>query len=101
MAPPDRAASAARRARDRVLDRAEARGLIGPEEARAARAEPVPSARRPFPMLAAHAAEAALAAQPSVPVHRLTLDAAWQANLQDLVRAWVARLGPGCRRAWS
>jgi penicillin-binding protein 1C len=52
---PDRYPEAARRARDRVLDRALAHGIITAEEDAAARTERVPTARRPFPMLAAHA----------------------------------------------
>ena len=61
---PDRFAADARRARDRVLDRAVARGLLNAAEARAAKAEDVPAARRPFPILAAHATEAAVAERP-------------------------------------
>ncbi len=49
---PDRFPEAARRARDRVLALAAARGVIPAAEAEAARAEPVPHGRKPFPMLA-------------------------------------------------
>ena len=52
---PDRFADAARKARDRVLDRAVERGVVTPEEAEAAKREIVPSERRPFPLLAASA----------------------------------------------
>ena len=45
---PDRDADAARAARDRVLDRLVAAGIVGEEEARAAKTEKVPMARRPF-----------------------------------------------------
>src|SRR5919206_319441 len=48
---PDRFAADARRARDRVLDRALSRGLLNDAEATAAKAEAVPAARRPFPIL--------------------------------------------------
>jgi penicillin-binding protein 1C len=89
---PDRFAAAAREARDRVLLRAEARGLLTPQETAAACAEPVPVGRQLFPMLAAQAAEAALAARPGERVHRLTIDAAWQAGLESLVRARSVRL---------
>ena len=92
---PDRAPEAARRARDRVLDRAVASGLIPAAEAEAARRESVPEARRPFPMLAAHAADTALQERPGARVHRLTLDARAQAVLEALVRERVERLGPG------
>ncbi|GJD49815.1 Penicillin-binding protein 1C [Methylobacterium crusticola] len=100
---PDRFPEAARRARDRVLDIAAARGAVGREEAEAAKAEPVPRARRPFPMLAAHAAEAAVAAAPAgAPgrqVHRLTLDARLQASLEQLAAERAAALGPGLSAA--
>src|SRR5690606_21411153 len=61
---PDRDAAAARRSRDMVLDRLVALGALAEEEASAARHEPVPTARRDFPMLAAHMAEQATRAQP-------------------------------------
>ncbi|HYF57136.1 MAG TPA: penicillin-binding transpeptidase domain-containing protein, partial [Salinarimonas sp.] len=84
----------ARRARDRVLDRALAAGLVTAAEADAARAEPVPEARRPFPMLAAHAADAALAERPGAGVHRLAIDARLQASLEALAREGAERHGP-------
>ncbi|WP_431311040.1 penicillin-binding protein 1C [Methylobacterium nigriterrae] len=91
---PDRFPEAARRARDRVLDIAEARGVIGPAEAEAAKREPVPSSRKPFPMLAAHAAEAALAADGPARVLRLTLDGRLQASLEALAAERAAAAGP-------
>jgi penicillin-binding protein 1C len=91
---PDRFAGAAKAARDRVLDRAVARGLVTLEDAQAARREAVPTERRPFPMLAAHAAEEAVAADPNDRVLRLSLDARLQARLEDLARQSAARLGP-------
>src|SRR5260370_5903228 len=54
---PDRAPEAARRARDRVLDRLAAQGVLDPAEIARAKAEPVPSERKPMPSLAPHAAE--------------------------------------------
>ena len=90
---PDRFADVARRARDRVLDRAAARAVITPAEAEAAKRERVPTARQPFPMLAAHAAEAAVAADPARKRHRLAIDARLQASLEALVRERVERLG--------
>jgi penicillin-binding protein 1C len=44
-------------------------------------------------MLAAHAAEAAVAEQPAQKVHRLAIDARLQASLETLVRERVERLG--------
>ncbi|MDR7035634.1 penicillin-binding protein 1C [Methylobacterium sp. BE186] len=91
---PDRAPEAARRARDRVLDIAGRRGLITQAEAEAAKAEPVPTGRRPFPMLAAHAAEAAVAAEPGTRVLRLSLDGRLQASLEALAAERAASAGP-------
>ena len=83
---PDRAPDAARAARDRVLARAVAAGVLDPEEAAAARTEPVPD--RPPPLPGARA-------PPRRPPRRrrprrgraiaTTLDAALQARLEALV----------------
>lgn len=91
---PDRFPDVARRARERVLDRALVAGLIGSREREAAAAEPIPDARRPFPMRAAHAADAAVAERPEATAHRLAVDGALQAALERLVETRVARLGP-------
>jgi penicillin-binding protein 1C len=90
---PDRFAEAARRARDRVLDRAVAAGVLAAAEAAHAKAEPVPAGRKPMPMLAPHAADAAVAQAPTQRLHRLTLDAGWQARLEDLARERARSLG--------
>ncbi len=91
---PDRFPAAARAARDRVLDRAAARGVISPEEAARAKADPVPETRKAFPALAAHAAEEAVAADPKAKLIRLSIDARLQAKLEALAKESVARLGP-------
>ena len=91
---PDRFPDAARRARDRVLDRAVQGGALTAAEARVAKAEPVPTERRPFPMLAAHASDAAVADKPERNVHRLSIDGRLQAALETLVRERIARFGP-------
>ncbi len=91
---PDRSSSAARAARDRVLDRVAARGVISADDAAAAKREPVPEARLAFPALAAHAAEEAVAADPKAKIIRLSIDARLQARLEALLRESVARLGP-------
>lgn len=88
---PDRHPEAARRARDRVLARALAAGVIDAREAESALREPVPSRRANFPMLAAHAADRALSAAPERDVHRLTIDGRLQENLERLVREALAR----------
>ena len=91
---PDRYPEAARRARDRVIGRALAAGALTGAEAEAGRAERVPTARRLFPMLAAHAAEQAVAERPDATRHRLAVDGRWQAALEQLVAERVERFGP-------
>jgi penicillin-binding protein 1C len=83
---PDRFAEAARKARERVLERIGQAGLATPDEIAAARAEPIPTARRPFPNLSPHVAEQAVAEAPGERVHRLSLDARLQAALEGLAR---------------
>jgi penicillin-binding protein 1C len=80
-------------ARDRVLERVAAAGLLPPDETVLARAEPVPSGRKPMPVLAPHAADAAIAALPERKVHRLTIDAHLQRSLQELARDRARSLG--------
>ena len=91
---PDRSPAAARAARDRVLDRVAARGLISADDAAGAKREPVPQARLPFPALAAHAAEEAVAADKQAKVIKLSIDARLQAKLEALAKESIARLGP-------
>ena len=91
---PDRDPDALRRARDRVLARALTLGLIDAETERAARAEPVPSARLPFPMLAPHLGERLVRDFPGLGVHRLTLDARLQQRLQSLAAERAVAIDP-------
>jgi penicillin-binding protein 1C len=91
---PDRFAAAAERARDRVLARAAKAGLVTPAEIAAAREEPIPTTRKPFPNLAPHVAEQVVAQAPAEAVHRLTLDSRLQANLESLARERVVTLPP-------
>jgi penicillin-binding protein 1C len=91
---PDRAAGVARRARDRVLERIAAAGIVGRDEVAQAQAEPVPGARRPMPALAPHAADQAVAAAPTRKLHRLTIEAPLQKTLEDLARERARALGP-------
>ena len=58
---PDRSSRSRARARDRVLDRVAAAGMVPADEVARAKPEPVPTARKPMPMLAPHAADAAVA----------------------------------------
>jgi penicillin-binding protein 1C len=90
---PDRDPDAARAARDRVLDRVAAAGAITAEAAAAAKRERMPTARRAFPMLAAHTAGRAVAAAPDRAVHRLTIDRDLQASLEALAADRIGTLG--------
>jgi penicillin-binding protein 1C len=91
---PDRSPEAARRARDRVLDRLASFSAVAADEASQAKGEPVPSGRRPMPALAPHAADEAVAANPTERLHYLTLDANLQRRLEQLARVRARTLGP-------
>ena len=92
---PDRHPSVAERARARVLRRAEAAGVYTEDDVAAALTEPVPTARRPFPMLAAHTASRLVTAAPGKPIHRLTLDGRIQASLEALAAERARAIDPG------
>lgn len=91
---PDRHFEAARAARDRVLARAAAAGVVAGDEAARAQVQPVPHARQPMPLLAPHAANQIVAAEPARHFHRLTIDAPLQKTLEELARKRAAALGP-------
>jgi penicillin-binding protein 1C len=90
---PDRDPAAARAARDRVLDRMVSAGVLGPEEAEAAKSEAIPTGRRPFPIIAAHLAEAAVMADPGAATHTLTIDRTYQVALERLAADRASSLG--------
>jgi penicillin-binding protein 1C len=83
---PDRWPEAAHIARDRVLDRFAATGKVPTDEIVRAKAEPVPTARRPMPLMAPHAADRAVLETPAVHEIRLTVDADLQKKLEELAR---------------
>lgn len=91
---PDRASANARRARDRVLDRIAAFGVLPADEVAQAKTEPVPAGRLAMPALAPHAADQAVAATPGQRQHRLTIDATLQRPLEALARDRAVALGP-------
>ena len=91
---PDRYPDAAKAARDRVLDRAANAGAVPRDEVARAKMEPVPHARRPLPVLAPHASDHVVAAEPDRYIHRLTIEAALQRSLQELARERARALGP-------
>ena len=65
-----------------------------PDEIARAKQEPVPDGRKPMPMLAPHAADAVVAAAPQRSLHRLTIEATLQRNLEELARERARALGP-------
>lgn len=91
---PDRHPERAEAARNLVLARMQAAGVIAPDTASAALREPVPRTRRPFPALAPHLAERLRLARPDVLRHHTTLDPLLQAQAERLARDAVAGLGP-------
>ncbi|MFG1204397.1 penicillin-binding protein 1C [Xanthobacter aminoxidans] len=96
---PDRYPARAKAARDRVLDRLAAQGLLAPDEVRVAKAEAVPTARRPLPQIAPHLSEEMAAERPDLPRHLTTLDAPLQERLEELVRERTRTLGRGLSAA--
>lgn len=90
---PDRAPDVAADARDRVLARAVAAGVIDQSQADAARREAVPVLRRDFPALAPHMADRARGEDPATHVLRLSLDRGLQKSLESLASETVARMG--------
>ena len=88
------AAQAAGTARDRVLDRAQAVGALLRDEVPRAKYESVPTERKQLPMLAPHAADQVVSAEPDRRIHLLTIDAVLQKALQDLARERALSLGP-------
>jgi penicillin-binding protein 1C len=91
---PDRYAKAARAARDRVLDRVAAAGVVPRDEIARAKAQDVPHARKELPMLAPHSANHIVSEEPDVRIHRLTIAAPLQKRLQELARERARAIGP-------
>jgi penicillin-binding protein 1C len=91
---PDRFPEAAKRARDRVLDRIAGDGVFGDEEIARAKQEEVPRGREPMPLLAPHAADQAVSSAPQERVLRLTIDGRLQKTLERLARDRAQASGP-------
>ena len=91
---PDRNPQGALAARNRVLDRVAAAGVAPRDEIARAKSQPIPRERKELPVLAPHAADQVVAAEPGTHVHRLTIDADLQARLQELARLRAEALGP-------
>jgi penicillin-binding protein 1C len=92
---PDRYPDAAKRARDRVLEIAVARGALSRDAAEAAKAELVPRTQLALPMSAPHLSERLAAGAPSGRTIVTTLDPALQRALERFARAQRARIEPG------
>lgn len=91
---PDRFPKAAQKARDGVLARIALEGVLPAADIARAGDEAMPGARHPFPMHAAHRAEALVAENPKARRIDTTLDRDWQANLAQLARERAEALGP-------
>jgi len=89
----DRNPEAARRARDRVLDRAVAAHVITAADAARAKTERVVKARYAFPMLAPHLTETQVATHPKENIIKLTLDRTLQASLEKLATEQARLIG--------
>jgi penicillin-binding protein 1C len=90
----DRHPDVARAARDHVLDRMVEDGRISRDDAREAKAVPVPRLRQPIPILAPHSADQAMATVKGADVIRLTLESGLQKVLEVLAGDRAAALGP-------
>ena len=90
---PDRNAEAAQTARDLVIDRAAAAGVITRAEADFAKQQKLRSERYNFPALAAHLAER-MAAEAQQDVIRLSIDARLQDGTEAVVARHAASAGP-------
>ena len=91
---PDRFPVAARAARDRVLDRVAAAGVVPQDEIARAKSQPLPRERKQLPMLAPHAADRVVMIERDRREHRLTIDLPLQKNLQELARERASAMGP-------
>ncbi|WP_034491255.1 penicillin-binding protein 1C [Afifella pfennigii] len=91
---PDRFAKRARQARDRVIALAARAASLPIDIAKEAIASPAPSSRKPFPMLAAHAAAKAASAPDAPQRIRLSVDAPLQGRLEALAKSHAEALGP-------
>ena len=89
---PDRAPEAARSARDKVLNRMAAIGVLDAMEAAEAAEEQIPNRRLAMPFLAAHLADRLVTGTPGQLEHHTTIDGALQRSIEDLARQSVRPL---------
>lgn len=81
---PDRHLKRAEAARARVLARMVGANILTSDTADGAKSEPIPAQKHPFPALAPHMSDRAVASAPLKARHRLTLDATLQKQLETL-----------------
>jgi len=91
---PDRNPEAARRARDAVLERMRARGVISEGALAEARVEPIPRHRWALPFHAPHLAHALRAAEPLALVQRTTIAPLLQRQVEALLYREASALDP-------
>jgi penicillin-binding protein 1C len=91
---PDRHPEAAQRARDAVLRRLQARGVISATVLNEALAEPIPRRRQLLPSHAPHLARSLRLTQPSAAVQQTTIDPALQRQIERLLHRELAALEP-------
>ncbi len=92
---PDLNPEAARRARDKVLERVAEAGVITARELAEAKEAPVPDRRLAMPFHAPHLAEALVAAAPTQPSIATTIDGRLQAQVETLADKAARLLGEG------
>jgi len=91
---PDRHRQAARAARDKVLERVAAAGLLERRDLERAKAEPVVIVGRRPPPAAPHLADRLLTAKPGQSVIRTSIDGTLQRHWQAAANDWARGLGP-------
>jgi penicillin-binding protein 1C len=91
---PDRHPEAARRARDAVLTRMAALGVISQRAFAEARAEAIPRARWALPFHAPHLARGLRQAEPQQVVQQTTIDPILQRQVEELLSREAASLDP-------
>ncbi len=82
---PDKHPESAKKARDRVLIRLTTAGELPLDEATAGKHEIIPSARKPFPSIAAHLSDRVRRADRLAAVHGLTIERSLQKSIEKLV----------------
>ena len=91
---PDRHPQAAQAARDRVLRRMADAGVISPATLAEAREEAIPGRRLAMPFRAPHLARDLRGEEPTLTVHRTTIDPLLQQRIEALLKGEAQKLEP-------